>query len=82
MATVCNRLEKRGMPRRPSGARRPDIDTRVVARRYRAGETLKDIASSLGCCARTVVNRLEERGIPRRPKGTRHLGPIAAGRVP
>lgn len=50
---------------------RPRADRDGWARRYKAGETLRDIAASAGVCMSTVHRRLVADGVPMRRPGTR-----------
>ncbi|MCD0449655.1 helix-turn-helix domain-containing protein [Actinocorallia sp. API 0066] len=71
--TVHKRMVQAGIPRRPRNsliaARRIDVDTDDIARRYAQGESTYTIAQALGVSRSVITNRLKRVGIPRRAPG-------------
>jgi hypothetical protein len=73
LSTVHVRLKRAGVQRRPGsrnpGRRRLDLPVAEIVGRYRAGETIGDIAGSLGVSGQAIRSRLIEAGVKRRPPG-------------
>jgi len=64
-------------PPRSRGARRADVPASEVARLYRAGQTVIQIAGRYHAAPATILRRLDTAGLPRRPRSV--PGPFPAG---
>lgn len=60
--------------------RRDDLDTADLARRYLAGESIRQLAKAYGTSYGTVHTRLDDAGIAFRGKGWRH--PVSPPALP
>lgn len=63
-------------------ATHPEITTAAIVRLYRNGQSLNDIANSVGLTAGAILYRLKRAGIARRPKGRHGLPPTNTLNLP
>jgi lambda repressor-like predicted transcriptional regulator len=80
---IVDRAAQPSPAQRGQGTYRADVRAADVAGLYRAGWTVKQIASRYGTAANTILNRLESAGVARRPKSLPAVFPVgeAARRV-
>ena len=66
---VTHRARTRGLPPRPKRGAKPACDPADVARLYRAGVALEEIARALACDRKTVSNYVNRLGLTKRGGG-------------